>query len=273
MRKAWILLVLMNCLLSGCYEDRLGCLDPDATNYDVRADDACPDDCCDYPRLRLDVARNWGDTTLADQDELADGAGNVFEITRFRYYLSDLAVATAEGEVPVENIVEAAVVAGTDTLLTEVNANLVLVESSGNTLKSAGELRVGAAALTQVRGLFGTSDGFPNVFPPRAPSGSPLATQAGLLNFNDGNGYLLGSLEILLLPDSTARRIDLTGNLPLVVDFGGAVDPLRGVDLTVELAADYRFLLGDLDLRGDATAIAEGLRQRLPEFVMFTGLR
>lgn len=273
MRQLLTILLPALLLCAGCYEDRIDCLDPDATNYDVRADQACPDDCCEYPTLSLDVERNWGDTTLASQEFLLDGAGNTFEVTRFRFYLSDLSVVTVDGEVEVENVVQTSVIFGTDTLLTDVNANLVLIERTGSTTETAGELRVGTAALTQVRGLFGTSDDFPLVYPPEAPSGSPLATQAGLLNFNDGNGYLLGSLEVLLLPDSTSRRIDLTGNLPFDLAFGAEVEPLRGVDLTVEIAADYQVLLGGLDLRGDSTVLADGLRGQLPLFLEFTGLR
>lgn len=260
-------------LASGCYEDRLGCLDPDATDFDERADQTCPDDCCTYPALSLDVERMWGDTTLASQTLLVDGANNAFEVTRFRYYLSDLGLGTISGDVPVENVVVASVITGTDTVETQLNAGLVLVESTGSTLETAGTVRVGQAGLTQVQGLFGTPDDFPNVYPPDAPSGSPLETQEDLLNFNDGNGYLLGSLEVLLLSDSTTRRIDLTGNLPLELSFGGFVEPLRGFDLTVEIAADYQWLLGDLDLRAGDETIASGLRARLPGFMRVTGLR
>lgn len=264
---------LLMLVASGCYEDRVDCLDPDATNFDVRADEACPDDCCEYPVLSLDVDRMWGEATLASLDFLTDGAGNNFEVTRFRFYLSELELETESGTIPAENFIETAVLEGADTVLQEFNANLVLVESTGSTLEQTGVVRTGNVPLTQVRGLFGTSDVFPAVYPPDAPSGSPLATQEGLLNFNDGNGYLLGSLEVLLLPDSTTRRIDLTGNLPLELSFGGSVEPFRGFDLTVEVAADYESLLGGLDLRTDDESLRSALRSRLPFFLRVTGLR
>ncbi len=40
--------------LAGCYEPKEGCLDPQAVNYDVTADEACAD-CCTWPSLRLSV--------------------------------------------------------------------------------------------------------------------------------------------------------------------------------------------------------------------------
>jgi len=261
MNKLFLFFGAVLLLASGCYEDRIGCLDPDATDFD------------ELPALSLDVDRMWGDTTLASLEFLLDGAGNAFEVTRFRYYLSGLALETVDGTVPVDNSILTSVISGTDTLETEVNADLILVESTGATLETAGTVRVGQSGLTGVEGLFGTADDFPNVYPPDAPDDSPLATQEGLLNFNDGNGYLLGSLEVLLLSDSTTRRIDLTGNLPLELPFGTVVEPFRGFDLTVEIAADYQLLLGDLDLRAGEETVASGLRARLPDFLRVTGLR
>ena len=254
-------------LASGCYENRLGCLDPDATNFDERADENCPDGCCVYPVLSLDVARAWGDTTLASQEFLTDGEGNAFTLTRFRFYLSDLELITEAGAITAVREEEIGVINGTDTTLTSINANVVLVESSGSTTETVGTVQIGRAALTQVRGLYGTAEDFPDVFPPSAPAGSPLGLQQGLLNFNDGNGYLLGSLEYRLLADTTDRRIDLRGNLPLELTFAEPLPPLRGFDLTVTLTADYRALLGTVNLAADSAAVVEAVRGRLPFFV------
>lgn len=273
MRKH-LLLLFFPLLLCGCYEDRLGCLEPDATNFDERADDTCPDNCCTFPDLTLDVGRFWGEDPFLPTDTLRDGAGNAFSLARFRFYLSDISLGSADGgSLPVSQPLTTAVLAGNDTLSTTFNANIGLIESTGTTLERIGSVQIGRRALTQVQGLFGMAADFPAVFPPRVPTGSPLATQEGRLNFNDGNGYLLGSLEVRLLPDSTLRRIDLRGNLPAALPFPFAVVPNRGTNLTVEMIADYRVLLGDLDLRADTARLAEQLRSRLPDFLVVTGVR
>ena len=258
---------------SACYEDRIGCLNPDATNFDERADEACPDNCCSFPTLSLDVDRFWGEETLASLDTLVDGVGNEFVLTRFRFYLTEVEVVTETGVITAVNEIETSIIEGGDTVLTTLNANLGLIESTGGTTEEIGTIQVGTEALTQVQGLFGMREDFPAVYPPEAPSGAALATQQGLLNFNDGNGYLLGSLEVLMLADSSTRRIDLTGNLPIELSFGAAVAPVRGANLTVEIAADYQSLLGSLNLLADESSLANDLRSRLNFFLTFTGLR
>ncbi len=260
-------------VLSSCYEDRIGCLDPDATNFDERADEACPDGCCTFPQLSLDVDRIWGDTTLASLDTLVDGVGNAFALTRLRFYLSELQVVTTSGTITALNEIETNVLEGGDTLLTNFNANLALVENSGSTTAAVGTIQIGTEALTQVQGLFGMADDFPAVYPPDAPTGSPLGTQEGLLNFNDGNGYLLGSLEVLMLADSTTRRVDLPGNLPLSLPFGFIAAPIRGANLTVEIDADYQALLGGVNLLAEEATLVADLRGRLPFFLNVTGIR
>lgn len=272
MRLSLLFLCLL-LVLPSCYEDRIGCLDPDAANFDERADEACPDDCCAYPTLSLDVSRVWGDTSLASLDVLIDGAGNAFTLTQFRFYFSEVAVVTEGGVIPATNEIETNVLVGGDTVLTAFNANLALIESTGSATESVGQIQLGTAALTQVQGVFGTPDDFPAVYPPDAPPGSPLVTQRGLLNFNDGNGYLLGSLEVLLLADSTSRRIDLPGNLPVDLPFGASVAPIRGANLTVEINADYQTLLGGVNLLADDATLMAALRSRLIFFLNVTGIR
>lgn len=276
MRKSLLLFGLFCSYLltfSACYEDRIGCLNPDATNFDERADEACPDNCCSFPTLTLDVDRFWGEETLASQDTLVDGAGNEFALTRFRFYLTEVEVVTEGGIITAANEIETSVIEGSDTLLSTLNANLGLIESSGGTTETIGTIQVGTEALTQVQGLFGMREDFPAVYPPEATAGSALATQEGLLNFNDGNGYLLGSLEVLMLADSSTRRIDLNGNLPAELPFTNPEAPVRGANLTVEIDADYQILLGGLNLLADETTLAAELRNRLNFFMEVTGVR
>lgn len=276
MRTPFLLFGLICCYLlsfSACYEDRIGCLNPDATNFDERVDEACPDDCCTFPTLSFDVDRFWGEEALANLDTLVDGAGNEFVLTRFRFYFSEVEVVTETGTITAINEVEAGVIEGADTVLTTLSANLGLIESTGSTSESIGTIQVGTEALTQVQGLFGMREDFPAVYPLEAPSGSALGTQEGLLNFNDGNGYLLGSLEVLMLSDSSTIRVDLPSNLPTTLPFAASVAPVRGANLTVEIAADYQALLGNLNLLADETSLAADLRNRLNFFLTVTGLR
>lgn len=270
-----ILLALLTLTLaSSCYEDNIACLDSDATNYDILSDEACPD-CCEYPSFSLDVDRFWADSVFRTTDVYPDGVGNQIRVLNFRVYLTELELVT-QGEVlptPV-NEVEVGVISGSDTVLTDFNANLILLNATTSlTTSTVGRLRVGTEALTQVQGTLGTADDFPAIVPSTAPAASPLSTQAGLLNFNDGQGYLTASAEYLLIATDDTIRVDFYNSEPFVLDFPGALEPLRGVNLTLELAADYRAVFGSTDLTADENTVAAGIFAGLRNWLVVTGVR
>jgi hypothetical protein len=260
-------------LSSACYEDNIACLDADATNFDILADEACPD-CCVYPTFSLDVDRIWGDTTLLIDNTYQDGAGNDFRLIRFRVYLSELGLVAGGTELPTpENEVEVGVISGADTVLTNVNANLALVSATSATTSTVGRLRVGTEPLTQLLGTFGLGDAFTAVYPPSAPAASPLSTQVGLLNFNDGAGYLTASAEYVLTASDDTVRIDTRGLQSLSLDFPGPLEPLRGVNLTLELEADYQRIFGTIDLTEPEATVAEGISARVRDWLQVVGVR
>ena len=74
-----LLLFLLACALTGCYEERSGCLDPDAADYDLQADVACPD-CCTYPELSVRVSSAWGDTTVVVCTPSAADSQDAFDV-------------------------------------------------------------------------------------------------------------------------------------------------------------------------------------------------
>lgn len=273
-----ISLLLSSCLIifltSACYEDNIACLDPDATNYDILADEACPD-CCVYPSFSLDVDRIWGDTTLSTDSTYQDGAGNDFRLIRFRVYLSGLGLLAGGRELPIpENEVEAGILSGTDTVLTVINTNIALVSAtSSSTSSTIGRLRVGTDSLTQLRGTFGLVEEYMAVYPASAPASSPLSTQVGLLNFNDGQGYLTASAEYVLTATDDTIRVDARGTEPFVLDFPGPLAPLRGVNLTLELEADYQQVFGTIDLTATEPEVVNGLLDGLQNWLSVVGVR
>lgn len=273
-QSLFLLSLLILLLTSACYEDNIACLDPDATNYDILADEACPD-CCVYPSFSLDVDRIWGDTILFTDSTYQDGAGNDFRLIRFRVYLSELGLVAGGAELPTpENEIEVGVLSDADTVLTIINANIALVSAtSTSTTSGIGRLRVGTGSLTQLRGTFGLGETYTAVYPASAPAASPLSTQVGLLNFNDGQGYLTASAEYVLLATNDTVRVDARGLQPFVVDFPGPLAPLRGVNLTLELEADYQRVFGTTDLTGTEAEVVDGLLNGLQDWFSLVGVR
>lgn len=101
-------------LVTSCYSPIDGCLDPESTNYSIAGDRDC-DDCCIYPKIKLSVFHQYGDTTLFLEDTLVNKLGQEYSIIKFVYFLSDFDMYTTDGFVyEVEDSIELNVDAGTE---------------------------------------------------------------------------------------------------------------------------------------------------------------
>ena len=273
LRSLLLLLALFLLTLGSCYEDRVGCLDPAATNYDLRADEGCGD-CCTFPSLRLSLDRVYGENAFSLADTLTDGAGNRFRVLRARFYVGDVELLAGATFEPVpQNFVEVGVRENGDTVLTELNLNLALLSATGSATRTIGNVRPGGSALTDLSLTLGLPPTFADVVPTSAPASSPLSVQPGLLNFNDGNGYLRGSYEYILTDTDDTLRVDLTGFEPLTLPFPAPVIPVPGTDITVDLEIDYAELFGALDLARPAADQVSLAAERLPATLRVTDVR
>ncbi len=84
-------------LLVSCYEPIKDCLNPQAENYNVLADEAC-DDCCDFPEITLRFNTLVGDSTYTRQDTFVDDFGNLFKLDQFEFFLDNIRLLSGEEE-------------------------------------------------------------------------------------------------------------------------------------------------------------------------------
>lgn len=259
-------LLLLPLLLTACYEPQEGCLDPDAANYDLAADDDCSD-CCEFPSLSIRIATVWDSLTFDPASTYQDAVGNNFELLNFRYYLGDLQLLSGDEFLPEpEAAIELQLVEGQDTTDAVLNANLILgMASAGATTSEVGNLRIGTASLSALSGTLGLAERYRAVFTPSVPRGNALGTQPGLLNFNDGRGYARARLQYLLAGDTLS--VTTFGSEDFILDFGQSVSPDRGFNLTLSLQADLAPVIGLLDLSADSAVIASELQRRLPDLL------
>lgn len=102
-RNSVAVLILFMVLFQGCYQAVQGCLDAQATNYSVDADEPCPDDCCTYPSIKLKIQHcyevapdsfislNYGDSIYYD------ALGEPFRISGIQYYMSAFKLVKTDG--------------------------------------------------------------------------------------------------------------------------------------------------------------------------------
>ena len=246
--------------LTSCYEDRVGCLDPDAANYELRADEACPD-CCTYPELSIRMIPVWNDTAIVGGDTYEDGAGNTFQLVDFRYYLGDLELLSSTVDLPEpRREVELEEVINGTTGEVILNGNYLLA-SLQRTTTNVGEIRLGETALTGFSGTYGLPDRYRNIVPATAPTGDALRTQPRRLNYRDGRGYVQARLEYTLAPGRDTVSVSSYGSVPFELTFPEEVFPRRGADIRLDVQADLQKLVGAIDLSADTAAVAEGLTQ------------
>ena len=74
-------------VISSCNTREVGCLDPDASKFDLTAEKDCPD-CCTYPSLSISLSQKWDDRTFAVTDTLKDMHQQPYLITDIRFLLS-----------------------------------------------------------------------------------------------------------------------------------------------------------------------------------------
>ncbi len=255
-----ILYLTLLALLTACYEDSAGCLDPDFANYDVNADVAC-DGCCEAPSLRLQFDHRYGDDALgaAADTFYVDGAGNAFRIDRIRMYLSDIAFRAADGTIrpALDTVAGATVGTAGDTVATEFNSNLVLLDSRAATAREVGSLRTGFE-LNVLQFTVGVGEPADRVLPTGLPSGHPLGPQPGRMYLGADSGYV--QLKVELFRDTTAAdtvplALNIIGTTPVFLDLGQNVRPAAGFDLRAVLEVNYARLFSSADVRGDEAAL------------------
>ena len=255
-------------LVTGCYEDRVGCTDVNAANYDLFADDLCEDGCCEFPDLRLAVTYDYNGRSIGPGDTVRLDNGQDITLLNLRYYLDDLSLDRGAGNDPglPQRPQEVLTFFGTDTTLTEVNVDVYLGELGRTEARSVGSLPIGDRLPTGLSFAYGLNTDLNVVVPSSAPSGSPLRTQPGLLNFNDGRGYVQLRLQYVSAGDtlSVSSYAYTPASIPLPTDLEL---PAPGQDLTIGLRADVAALLRGFRPGLEEETAAELLRGNLAGFL------
>lgn len=267
----YLLVCCLTCLLlPGCYENRSGCLDPTAANYDLSADEACEDGCCNYPTLSVRVNSTWGDTAVVTGATYADVRGDSFQLIRFRYYLGELRLASSIAElVDPQRPVTLQSFDGVDSTELSLNGNYLLA-SLATTTTTIGVIAGSDASLNALSGTYGLPDRYRGVVPASAPSGDALRTQPGRLNYRDGRGYVQARLEYTLEPGGDTLSASSYGSVPFTLAFGEEIRPLLGLDIRLDLEARLDDLIGAIELSGDTASVA-GQLGRAVDFLSVVG--
>lgn len=261
MKLGFVALVFMVLFFQSCYENIEGCLDVNATNFNVTADREC-EDCCEYPLLRLAVqhlytAKVLEEDTLVrfnlDEPYTLDSI-DFFSLTDLRYYISDVKLVRPNGDtIGVEDRLEFVSIIGIDdTTYQETEDNFALIDRSNITPRSLGTIRENGT-FVGIQFNFGLSSFDQKVSPEFFESSHPLALGDSSMYDLTEESYLITRFDLArdtLSVENDTTTIEILANdfLERVeLDFDFQVDV--GFNTTIALQVDYRRWFDGIDIK------------------------
>ena len=244
-----------------CYEPKEDCLDVLATNFDVQADEPCPD-CCQYPSLKLSIAHKAGEEFLSFDSLYTTDSIHYFLIKDLRFYLSNLQLVPRTGEsLGVTNLVEMSVKTPSGNEIIEVEDNFQLVtRQSGN--YTIGEI-LASGSFDQIQFFVGVPIEVNNADPLSLPDNHPLGPQTDTMHWNQDAGYIFN--KITLQPDTSSNELKIIeiGSIPnlVSVQLPFLQDIKVGFDVSLSVEIDYLKWFKGIDF---AASDAE-IRQKIVE--------
>lgn len=256
--RFWLLLPIV-LLMSACYDPTEGCLDIEATNYDVSADDPCPT-CCKYPSISLQVQHNVVLPTLPDTSfsmkyatkyQSPFDTNHFFFIDRSRFFISNLKLVRASGEeVGVTDSIWLPLTSG-DSIFVENNFSKhdrdIFQAATIGTVRTVGTF----SGLKFTLGL--PQQIVQEVWIDTLAAGHPLAVENDSLSYDKTTGIIPNHL--IIRPDTLddTQPIDFRFKDPkqLSLDFSQPFSVERGFNIKLVVRLNYMTLFGNIDFKND----------------------
>lgn len=262
-------------LLSSCYEPREGCLDISATNFQVDADDPCPD-CCTYPQIRMDFLHRvvqqdtFFNLTYLDAVYI-DSDGNPYTIGDIQFFISNFRIVDQAGqEYRTEDFLEISIPVPDDEPKLDTISNSFALIDAGNFRTAMLGTFSRAGTYHKVRFTLGVENPANQADPGELPEDHPLTTPE--MYWSLDSGYVFNRIE--LYTDTTAAD-----TIPTIVEIGGLGNSREveldfdqtfqldnGFNLSLTLQVDYAVWFRDINVvEDDATEMAGKIVNQVAE--------
>ncbi|MBX2877057.1 MAG: hypothetical protein KTR30_33365 [Saprospiraceae bacterium] len=267
--------------LFSCYEPEEGCLDVAAKNFQVDADLECPDDCCEYPDLKLVLSHRVGtqgnDEPLRYLDSIyTDVQRQVFRLENMQYYLSNFMLHASDGSTArVTDLLDVQSY-NTDGSLTDnqLTDDFLLVNPSFSTSLTVGEIQVNGT-FEAISFSLGLDELANRTDTSSVEEGHPLGSINDRMFVDEDQGYAF--LEAAILRDTVASDtipvevsvLGLDQRIDYFIPFDQPFDLNPGYNITISLHINYATWLNAIeDVRNDspeaiADKIVSGLSQAI----------
>lgn len=243
--RNFTILLLMS-MIGACIKLQEGCLDIEATNYMVGADQNC---CCTYPRLLFNL--NYLAHGLAFNPEriFQDEQGVEYQIRRFAFYLSEISLISGGTSYPgIDSLWIWRESGNADPSRFLYLNNINLINRTGFLL-NAGEFR-GAERYDEVSVRFGLPPEVNSNLQNLYQRGHPLFIQVDSMHtFERQEGYLFFRMDIRLINTGELKTITISGDAnSRILNYSVDFLPVRGQDRILNMDINVPGFLDGIDL-------------------------
>lgn len=257
---------ILACLFSffffclACESPTRGCLDVEATNFDVSSDKPCKDDCCTYPDLVCLVSQEFGGVVWKQDTVYTNDMGLEFRIKSVAFYLSGFELGQNGTFYQVADSVKMKVFGNgiADTLEQYFTDDFLLirrvpVEYPVGKFKKSG-------SFDQFRCNLGLTSDANKIVPRYAPSGHPLNKQPDSLWLSWTEQFVWMQIVVTkdisdtTIPDTLRFTADDFGGTPFKISSGTVLNHITGFDFDFIFTVDYAQMFSGVDFANTGTA-------------------
>lgn len=241
-------LAFLTAISISCKEPNEGCLDADATNFDVSADVSC---CCTYPAIRFSLLHRW-DSILFSHDSIYNNGLASFRITDIDYYISGLELMDDSGVLfPSEDSIRYDIAIAGDTTMgwgtDDVDlVNRSLVDPNFGTSRLNG-------TISNISFDIGIDPRFENAVPSSFPTNHALYFKSDSM-YLEHEGYLAAKFSYSLAPDfiDTIEVLIPFEDAVYDIDFQANTFTNRGNDHNFTFYIDYAEWFKNIDFQNNS---------------------
>ena len=246
----FLFLLFLSVFTWSCYEQKEGCLDVLATNFQLDADvDCCRKNeecCCQYPKLITSIKHEYDGTNLASGRVYHTESGQPFFIQSIRFLVSGIKLQTDDREISIIDSLE----------IIDANGQLQVVPNDFTVFSSASfSYTIGdftePGDYTDMHFLLGLGPSMSTADPNQFDADHPLGL--GSASIRDSIGDLL-LYDIAWIPDTISMEVEhlqakADHLIPISVPLEGSKP--AGASITIPLVIDYTKWFNKLDLALD----------------------
>lgn len=258
-----LLAVVIIIWFGACYQNKQGCLDNYATNYDFAADEVCEEACCVYPDLKLSITHVFNGLPFIMKDTFVNNLGASFLVINQKIYFSDITLFSEREKINLQKSENITLKDGSNIEL-ESNYKLlrdVLPITTLNQIKAVDSIK-------RIKFNVGLTDYLnQNINPNTVSTSSDLSISAGMVD--DNNKYYSYLAKVVCGSDlKDTLDIFTYSSIPFEKALNPSLKQIPGKEVAIGFKMNYFNLFKDIDFKSaDKATINAKLEENLKMFV------